>query len=58
MPPQLLKSQVDVVFRYFPDEVDMLVEEPVTMGAVVKGALTVELDETVRIVETMLDVRL
>lgn len=58
MPPQLLKSQVDVVFGYLPVEVDMLVEGPVTIGAVVKGALIVELDERVRMVEVMLDVRL
>lgn len=53
IPPQLLKAQVGVVdaelvlLVYFPDEVERLVEGPVTMGAVVKGALMVELAETV-----------
>jgi hypothetical protein len=36
-----------VVLVYFPDEVDRLVEGPVTIGAVVKGALTVELADMV-----------
>lgn len=47
-----------VVFVYLPDEVEIAVEGPVTMGAVVKGALAVELADTVMTVETMLEVRL
>lgn len=57
IPPQLLKAQVGVVdaelvvLVYFPDEVERLVEPPVAMGAAVKGALTVELAETVMTVD-------
>ena len=57
MPPQLLKAQVGaaelvvnselVVLVYLPEEVERLVAGPVTIGAVVKGALIVELAETV-----------
>lgn len=68
IPPQLLKSYVVeaelvvraelVVLVYLPDEVEMAVEGPVTMGAVVKGALTVELADMVKTVDAMLEVRL
>lgn len=63
MPPQLLKSQVDVlaelvVFRYIPDEEERLVVGPVTTGAVVRGALTVGFDESETTVEAILEVRL
>jgi len=68
IPPQLLKAQVGaaelvvnaelVVLVYFPDEVERLVEPPVAIGAVVNGALMVELAETVMTVDWMLDVRL
>lgn len=57
IPPQLLNAQVGVVAAelvvlvYFPDEVVRLVEPPVAMGAVVKGALMVELAETVMTVD-------
>jgi hypothetical protein len=47
-----------VVLVYFPDEVERLVEGPVTIGAVVKGALTVELADIVITVDWMLEVRL
>jgi hypothetical protein len=68
IPPQLLKAQVGaaelvvnaelVVFVYFPDEVERLVAGPVTIGAVVKGALMVELADIVITVDWMLEVRL
>ena len=57
MPPQLLKAQVGaaelvvnaelVVLVNLPEEVERLVAGPVTIVAVVKGALIVELAETV-----------
>jgi hypothetical protein len=68
IPPQLLKAQVGaaelvvnaelVVLVYFPDEVERLVAGPVTIGAVVKGALMVEFADIVITVDWMLEVRL
>lgn len=57
IPPQLLNAQLGVVdaelvvLVYLPDEVERLVDPPVAIGAVVKGALMVELLETVMTVD-------